>query len=133
MEERSGNMLVKNMVKEITDDVQKLSLVYPTKRIMRQGRDAVRFLDMITKTPYFKCKTVSDLKKKISKERNKIKEEIISLDCFMPGHQFTIFESLEDITEAEKEEVKRYINSLKDEMHWLHKCLGMCSNRKYFK
>lgn len=133
MEERSGNMLVKNMKQEILDDVQRLGFVYPTKRVLRQSRDATKFLDMISKAPYTKCRTVSDLKKKISVERNKLKDEMVSLDRFMPGHQFTLFEDTECISEEEKREVALKITSLKDEIHWLHKCLGMCSSRTYFK
>ena len=133
MEERSGNMLVKNMKREIAEDVQKLSFAYPTKRVLRQSSDAVKFFDMISKDPYTRCRTVSDLKKQISIKRNKLKEEIVSLDRFRPGHQFTIFEDAEFISEEEKSEVALKIDSLKEEIHWLHKCLGMCSSRTYFK
>lgn len=133
MEERSGNMLVKNMKQEILADVQKLGFVYPTKRVLRQTKDATKFLDMISKPPYAKCKTVSDLKKKISEERNNLKSELVSLDRFMPGHQLTLFEDLETISDKEKEEISMRIISLKDEIHWLHKCLGMCSSRTYFR
>lgn len=133
MEERSGNMLVKNMIKEIRQDVEILGYKYPNKRVLRQGKDAANFLNMVSCPPYSKCRTVSDLKKKISEERNKLKAEVVSLDKYLPGHQFTLFEVIDDLTEDEKREVDEKIAKLKGEIHFLHKCLGMCSNKEYFK
>lgn len=133
MEERSGNMLVKNMVKQIRQDVEFMGYRYPSKRVLRQSKDAADFLNLISKPPYSRCKTVSDLKKKISEERNKLKNEVISLDKYLPGHQFTLFENVEDLTEDEKRKVDARIAELNIDIRFLHKCLGMCSNQEYFK
>ena len=130
---RSGNLRVKKMKEEIECAVVMLKCSYITKRSQRQILDGTKFLEMISKPPYRGCRTVSQLKKKISEERNKIKEELLKIDRYMPGHQMTIFETTEEITEEEQKEIEKKKLEYEAELHWLHKCLGMCSNKKYFK
>ena len=132
---RSGNLSVKKMKAEIENDVALLNAryIYKNKRVKRQLNDAKLFLEMICKAPYVNCRTVSKLKKKISEERSKLKEQVLSLDRFMPGHQFTLFEEITNSSEEERKQAKKEIENLNEQIHWLHKCLGMCSSRKYFK
>jgi len=130
---RSGNLRVRKLREEIQSDVVMLRFSYITKRSSRQIMDGTKFLEMIEKPPYRGCRTVSDLKKKISEERNKLKEEMVRIDRYMPGHQMTLFETIEDISEEEQKEIERKKKEYEAELHWLHKCLGMCSNRSYFK
>ena len=130
---RSGNLKVKKLKEEVESAVVMLKFSYITRRSSRQIMDGTKFLEMIAKPPYVGCRTVSDLKKKIKEERNKIKEEITKIDRYMPGHQLTLFETIEDITEEEQKEIERKKQEYEAELHWLHKCLGMCSNKDYFK
>ena len=130
---RSGNMSVKRMKEEIVKEVTYLELRYKTKRSKRQIEDGNKFLEMISKAPYASCKKISTLKKMISEKRDAIKKAIIENDKFMPGHQFTFFENSEEISDEERNEVLEQNKRLKEEAHWLHKCLGMSCNRNYFK
>ena len=75
---------------------------------------------------------ISDLKKRIKIEREKLKERLVEIDYYMPGHQFTFFENPKETTEQEKKEIATEKIRLQKEIRWLHKCLGMCSNRNYF-
>jgi hypothetical protein len=88
---------------------------------------------MIKHTPYSRCKTVTSLKERIVKERNKLKEELVKIDMGSSGHQLSIFEMMDERTEEEKKRHEARVAKLKDEIHWLHKCLGICKNTDYFK
>ena len=130
---RSGNVKVSKMKREIAERLSILSLGYGHKRVKRQLEEGRNFLDMIEKFPYRGCDTVSKLKKKISEERNKLKERQMALDVNMPGHQFSLFEIPQEVSEQQQIEISREQLWLEGEIKWLHKCLGMCSNRDYFK
>lgn len=104
-----------------------------TSRVERQLKDGERFLNMLNEPPYCNCKTVDELKQRISKKRNHLKKQLVELDESADGHQISMLEILDDITEIEKQERKIKIADLKDEIHWLHKCLGICKNKDYFK
>ena len=130
---RSGNMKVSRMKEEIAKQITILSLGYGHKRAKRQLEEGNNFLHMIEKRPYKDCETVGKLKQKISEERNKLKDKLAKLDVNMPGHQFSLFETPQDVTAYQQEEIAREQKWLEEEIRWLHKCLGMCSNRDYFK
>ena len=121
------------MKKEIAERLGILSLGYGHKRVKRQLEEGYNFLEMIERHPYKGCETVSKLKQKISEERNKLKARVIALDANMPGHQFSLFENPQEVTEQQQIEISREQQWLEGEIRWLHKCLGMCSNRDYFK
>lgn len=133
MEKRNENMLVKQLKQEIILDMEELRFVYPTKRAMRQEKDAMKFLNMLNESTYVKCQTVGELKKKISNERNKLKKQLVDLDIFAEGHQYSLFEDVVNLTPEKEKEMNIHLEKLNDEIHWLHKCLGMCSSRTYFK
>ena len=97
-------------------------------RNVRQLVDGEKFLTMLNESTYCNCKTIDELKQKISKKRNKLKRELVALDESLDGHQLSFF----TLTEAEKEERNNKIKALKEEIHWLHKCLGICKNTDYF-
>ena len=130
---RSGNLQVKKMKSEIEQDLIILQFGYLNTRTKRQLIDGKNFLEMISKAPYASYKTVGKLKKAISEERKALKERLAELDVYTVGHQFSFFEEATEVSEREKLEVKKEIDALKENIHWLHKCLGMCSNRDYFK
>lgn len=134
---RSGNMKVSRMKDEITKRLAVLAIGYnPAKvnpRAKRQLEQGKNFLDMISKPPYRYCTTVSSLSKKISEQRDELKARILALDTNMPGHQFSLFEIPQNVTEERQEEIAKEQMWLKQEIVWLHKCLGMCKNRDYFK
>ena len=134
---RSGNMKVSNMKREIYSRVQELkSMNYgriANTRGKRQMQQGMNFLDMISKPPYVSCVTVSDLMKKICEQRNNLKARMLALDTNMPGHQFSLFETPQAVSQEKQEEIAKEQMWLKQEIDWLHKCLGMCKNRDYFK
>ena len=130
---RSGNMKVSKMKEEITERLTILSLGYGHQRAKRQLEEGRNFLRMIGKAPYKSCETVSKLKQKISEERNKLKDKVAQLDVNMPGHQFSFFEAPQNVTGQQQLDIERELQWLEGEIKWLHKCLGMCSNRDYFK
>lgn len=134
---RSGNMKVVNMKNEICSRVRELQLKYyggvANIRAKRQMEQGMNFLDMISKPPYASCNTVSDLMKQISEQRNTLKARMMALDTNMPGHQFSLFETPQDVSEEKQEEIAKEQMWLEQEIAWLHKCLGMCKNRDYFK
>lgn len=134
---RSGNMKVSNMKKEIYSRVEELKSIHygrvANTRGTRQMYQGMNFLDMISKPPYVSCVTVSDLMRKISEQRNNLKARMLALDTNMPGHQFSLFEKPQEVTQEQQDEIAKEQMWLKQEIEWLHKCLGMCKNRDYFK
>ncbi len=130
--ERSGNMRVSEMISQIKNRLNELEMGYFHKRANRQLVDGIKFLEMIRKPPYNRCTTVSELKKTISGERAKLKQQIADLDSSMPGHQFNFFEEKEELSEEEQKTLIKVKARITEEVKWLHKCLGMCANKDYF-
>jgi len=134
---RSGNMKVSRMREEITKRLAILAVGYnPNRcnpRVKRQLDQGYNFLDMISKAPYRYCTTVSSLVKEISEQRHRLRARVIALDANMPGHQFSLFETPQPVTEDTQDEIAKEQMWLNQEIEWLHKCLGMCKNRDYFK
>ncbi len=129
---REGNVRVYYLEKEIRERIEVLSEGHISERRARQILDGEKFLDMIKHTPYKSCGTIVSLKNRISKIRNKKKAELLKLDTGADGHQMTLFELLDERSEQEKAEDEKRIAELKEEIHWLHKCLGICKNKDYF-
>ena len=134
---RSGNMKVSRMKDEIAKRLAVLAVGYNPKkcnpRVKRQLEQGQNFLDMISKSPYRQCDTITSLTKKISDRRQELKARMLALDANMPGHQFSLFETPQNVSEEKQEEIAKEQMWLKQEIEWLHKCLGMCKNRDYFK
>jgi hypothetical protein len=130
---RDTNIRVYYLEREIREALSKLRSRPLTERSERQLDDGAKFLEMIKHTPYSRCKTVTSLKERIVKERNKLKEELVKIDTGSSGHQLSIFEMMDERTEEEKKRHEARVAKLKDEIHWLHKCLGICKNTDYFK
>ena len=130
---RNGNMKVETLKEEVRKSLELIKEGYIHKRAERQLVDGAKFLEMISKTPYKNCDTVSELKSRISEERKKLKTKLEELDSYIPGHQFAIFETSEEIAKKEQDEITKEKSRLEKEIRWLHKCLGMCANRDYFK
>ena len=133
---RSGNMKVTKMKDEIAKRLAILTVGCNPKnynlRVKRQLEQGANFLDMISKPPYRYCTTVSSLAKKISEQRQELKARMLALDTNMPGHQFSLFETPQEVSEEKQEEIAKEQMWLEQEIVWLHKCLGMCKNRDYF-
>jgi len=139
---RDGNTSVYCLKKEIKRQMEildkrwyrtRIGGIAYTSRVQRQFEDGEKFLAMLDEMPYCNCKTVDELKQRISKKRNKLKSQLVELDEGENGHQISVFEILEPISEREKEERTKKIADLNEEIHWLHKCLGICKNKDYFK
>lgn len=134
---RSGNMKVSRMREEIAKSLAVLAVGYNPKRAnlraKRQLEQGYNFLDMISKPPYRSCTTVSALAKMISEQRYQLKARVSALDVNMPGHQFSLFETPQVVSQERQEQIAKEQMWLNQEIEWLHKCLGMCKNRDYFK
>lgn len=133
MQRRSGNTSVEKLITEIKQDVYILEEGVITKRAQRQLTDAAKFLEMIQRPPYNTTKTVGKLKESICDERNKLKTRLERIDTFIPGHQFSMFETPKDVTRDDQQEKVNEKARIENELKWLHKCLGMCVNKEYFK
>lgn len=131
--ERSGNLSVTKMKQEIAECLTLLEIGRIHDREAGRLMDGYRFLEMIQNPPYANCRTVSELKKKISEERQKIKYRLKKYDKYKVNYQLSIFEAYEEPPEEEVMKKRMECESLEREAHWLHKCLGMCSSRKYFR
>ena len=130
---RDTNIRVYYLEKEIRESLVSLRRKPLTERSERQLVDGAKFLEMIKHVPYSRCKTVASLKERIVKERNKLKEELVRIDTGTRGHQMSIYELMDERTEEEKKKHALKVEKLKEEIHWLHKCLGICKNADYFK
>ena len=138
---RDGNEKVYFLKKEVERSVEYLEttgymsngeIIYKS-RVKRQIEDGLRFLDMLKEPAYSGCKTLDELKFRISKRRNVLKRKLVKLDSRLEGHQMTIFDMMDDVSEHDRNKRLKEIESLKEEIHWLHKCLGICKSRNYFK
>ncbi len=134
---RSGNMKVSRMKEEISKRLAILELmVDPNKmspELKRKLEHGHNFLEMIEEPLYVECKTVGALKRTIKRRRDMLLQKDAELSVNMPGHQLSIFEAPQELTYEQQEEIAREQMWLQQEIKWLHKCLGMCSNREYFK
>ena len=130
---REGNVRVYYLEREIREALNVLRVRPLTERSERQLVDGAKFLEMIKRAPYNRYKIVSSLKERIVKERNKLKAELVKIDVESKGHQISIFEMLDERSEEEKKRHEARVAKLKAEIHWLHKCLGICKNTDYFK
>lgn len=104
-----------------------------TVRSIRQLTDARRFLDMLDRPQYASIQNVSELKAKITEVRKELQDINVALDKFLPGYQMSLFENTDAITEEQRKFIKAQKALLNEEIHWLHKCLGICHNREYFR
>ena len=102
-------------------------------RRARQLDDAVHFLRTLNLPQYRGTEKVAQLKKKFADNRQKLKEIYKSGDAFFPGYQLSIFDTYVDIDDRVKEELKFQREMLDQEIKWLHKCLGICHNKEYFR
>lgn len=134
---RSGNMKVTRMKDEVANRLAVLMVGYnpkkPNPRVKRQLEQGQNFLDMISKPPYRYCTTVSKLVDKIKEQRDQLKARVAALDTNMPGHQFNLFETPQTVSQEKQDEIAKEQMWLNQEIKWLHKCMGMCKNRDYFK
>ena len=130
---RNGNLGVEKMRREILESIEVLKTAPMSKRTERQLIDGDKFIKMIDTYPYYLCKTVSGLRKKIIYEREKTKYILSKTDKYSLNHQVTIFDTYEEIGEDEEKRILYERERLEEEIKWLHKCIGMCINRDYFK
>ena len=130
---RDTNIRVYYLEREIREALSSLKAKPLTERSERQLVDGAKFLEMIKHTPYSRCKTVTSLKERIFKERNKLKKELVKIDTESTGHQLSIYEMMDERTDEENKKHVAKVEKFKEEIHWLHKCLGICKNADYFK
>lgn len=133
MQEQINFTLVRNLKRFVKNEAEKLQARPFTKRSLRQLTDARRFLDMLNEPKYANIEKISDLKKAITNERKKLQDISASFDKLLPGYQLSMFENLDSITDEQREYIRVQKILLDEEVHWLHKCLGICHNKEYFR
>ena len=127
-----GNMYVINLKKEINAKLDKLSQGYINARVKRQLADGKKFLETIESYPYATCLKVSSLTAAIMKERKRKKQILDDLNKKVGDYQIPMFENYVPLSKEHEAQVKKQSQILEDEIHWLHKCLGICHNEDYF-
>lgn len=130
---RSSRCSVELMKKEIISGLSQKVRSIGYRKVEPQLQEAYNFISMIEKPPYQGCATVGYLKHRIVEERNLLKDRLAKLEVNLPGYQFSLFEMPQPVSECQQEEIMREIQWLEGQIRWLHKCLGMASNRNYFK
>ena len=133
MEYWSANDQVIQLLNFIKTEIKRLENLPPRPRYTRQINDGKRFLKMVSCARYCNTEKISELRKAISKRRTSLKELIKDLKKGMPGEQMDMFEVEEALSDEVIESKKLYIENCEEEVKWLHKALGICSSKDYFK
>lgn len=102
-------------------------------RNIRQLNDARKFLDMLNEPGYSRIKYVSELKLKIADERKMFQEASKALERCLPGYQITLFEEEVCLTPEQQNEIIVQKAFMDERVKWLHKCLGICHSKDYFR
>ena len=137
MGERNGNVKRENLINEIKEKVEILKGCYLTKRVQRQILDGDKFLQKLNEPKYLSCKNVSEIKNNLCWEREALKKQKNELEFELPNYQFSLEDYVQGIpknqrTAEEEKLIEDTKKMLDDEIHWLHKCLGMVKNTEYF-
>lgn len=130
----SGNMKVYNLLYEIQLELNRLLDGPVNKRTMRQMLDAKKFIEMVKQPPYCQAITVSDLKKILQGKYQEYNERLSIADTNLAGHQFTFNDIC--VAESSEEEMKESAETkeaMEKEKRWIHKCMGICCNKQYFR
>ena len=130
---RNGNLNVEKLKQEVYERQIIIGNYYPTPRVKRLYNDAKNFLAMIRGYPYCNAKTIAELKRVIQNKRASLQKDLKALDPFIPGHQFAMFEEIRELTTEEELNFEKKKEALEEEIRWLHKCLGICTNPNYFE
>lgn len=133
MQKRHGFVTVNKLKQFVESEVKRIESQPLTVRGSRQLKDAVRFLNLLNEPRYVAAKKITDLTSRIANERRKLIEMSRSLDEHLLDCQLTLFEDKDSVTEEQKRAIKLQKVCLEEEIHWLHKCLGICYNKEYFK
>ena len=133
MQTWSVNASVKQLRDFVKLEIRRLESVPTTYRRARQLEDAKNFLKMLNEPQYRGIEKISQLNRKIADNRQKLKTIYNEGTRLLPGYQLAIFDVGVDIDEKEKEEIKRQRDMIDQEIKWLHKCLGICHNKEYFR
>lgn len=133
MGERISFTSVSKLKEFVSIEAERIESRTFTKRSIRQLTDARRFLDMLNEPRYANIKKVSDLKEMLVKERKKLKDISDSFDKCLPGYQLSLFKDPDAMTEEQSEFIKAQKDLIDEKIHWLHKCLGICHNKEYFR
>lgn len=133
MEVWNEKMAVSELEKHIRGEIQELKKVYCTKRRKRQLKDAEDFLRLIHLPEYETAYNIKELKQRLANRRNGYKKTIEDMKGFLPGTQLSMFDEAPEFTTYDIRAIECAIEQLSEEVHWLHKCLGICHNKEYFK
>lgn len=103
------------------------------KRAKRQIKDGERFLKLIHSFPYCKAQKIGHLKKLISSKRNELKIIVQDMSVGLPGYQVSLFDEERYFTPEQQRRIEEQKTIIDEEIVWLHKALGICGNKEYFK
>lgn len=133
MREQINFVFVRSLKDFVSKEASRIESRRYTLRSIRQLTDARRFLDMLEEPKYSSILKVSDLKKQIANERKKLQEISSFLAKFLPGKQGQLAEENVTVTADQLNYLKTQKFIVDEEIHWLHKCLGICHNKEYFR
>lgn len=133
MEAWTGTTSVRYLKNYINNEIQQLEATAMNRRKIRQLMDAKKFLKMVDTPRFITCQNISELKERINAERKRLKSDCDIISGLLPGYQLNLFEEGVYVTLEELEQMQLQKKVLDEEIHWLHKCLGICHNKEYFR
>lgn len=133
MKQWTPNTFVKTLKSSIMEEIKTLTEKVNNPRQKRQLNDANKFLELINSYPYCKCKTLGQLTKMISARRNELKGYIKDISRGLPGYQISLFDEEKEYSAEQTKRLMEQKKIVEDEINWLHKALGICKSKDYFK
>lgn len=124
---------VRSLKNFVANEARRIESRRFTLRSIRQLTDARRFLDMLENPRYSYILKVDDLKRAFTKERNRLQEISELFNKLLLDYEARQLEGTMSITLEQLNYLKAQKIILDEEIHWLHKCLGICHNKEYFR
>lgn len=129
----SGSDSVKTLKDFVLSEVRRIESGTFNRRKIRQLADARNFLDMLSEPDYIVCERIIDLKRKIAQERKELQGICQSMNKYFPGYQLNFDDNDNEMSEENVRRIRSQKCLLEEKIHWLHKCLGICHNKEYFR
>lgn len=133
MEQWTAMESVQKLTEHVIFEIKRLKQIHSNPRVIRQISDGEKFLNMLHSMTYCEAKRIGELRKKISQKRTSLKEISNDISKLLPNYQMSLFEEQEDVSKERSEKLQIQKNIIEEEISWLHKALGICSNKDYFK
>jgi len=117
----------------VLSEINRLRLKAYYTRAKRQLRDGERFIKMLHTVPYCEARCIGQLRKIIRYKRASLKDITSDISKLLPNYQLSLFDDEVDVSKERMEKLQIQKKIIEEEIHWLHKALGICYNKDYFK